>query len=123
MYIREGEYKVIFPRVHIRSTSHFCMQRIVERIFVVGLYDPEEKILVVNGGDMFEGQGVVGGVIESDRLEFLAIDPVLYLSVCGRKQFLSRFIEIVKKNAVVFEEWVFRHDRCFYPIRKEQGAI
>jgi hypothetical protein len=56
-------------------------------------------------------------------LELLAINPVLYLSVCGRKQFLSGFIEVVKKNAVVFEERVFRYDRRFYPIRKEQGAI
>ena len=116
MYIREGEYNVIFPRVHIGSASHFCMQRIVERIFVVGLYDPEEKILVVNGGDMFEGQGVVGGVIESDRLEFPAIDFVWRLPVGCCQKFLGGFIEVVAQSAIVFEEWVLRDDRCLYPV-------
>jgi len=82
------------------------MQRIIQRIFVVGLYDPKEEVPVVDGGDMFQGQGLLPGVIKGDGLELFAVDPVLDLSVAGGEQFLGGFIEIIYEVAIVGEEGV-----------------
>ncbi len=106
MYIREGEYDIIFPNVHIGPAPHFRMQRIIERIFVVGSDDPEEDVFVVDGGNVFKGQGVVDGIAEGDGLELFAVDFVLDLSVGCGEQFLGGFVEVVDEVAVVGEEGV-----------------